>query len=63
MNIELDEKQLETVTGGGIDIPSYPPIKYRCTKCGYEFMADGGIQPKSLYCVRCKGPLVKVKDE
>ncbi len=63
MNEELNEKKLETVTGGGIDIPSYPPVKYRCPKCGYELMADGAIQPKSLHCVRCKEPMVKVKDE
>ena len=63
MNIELDEKQLEAVTGGNTSVPSCSPVKFRCVKCGYVYVADGALIPKVLRCTRCNGPLAKVRDE
>lgn len=64
MNEELNEKKLETVTGG-IDVPSYPPVKCRCVKCGREYMIREDINLTKLHCpvTSCHGTLVKVRDE
>ena len=60
----LGEKQLEAVTGGGAEPPTLPPCKFRCVKCGFEFMMDGAIIETSLRCPKqfCDGTVIRVRD-
>ncbi len=64
MGEKLNEKKLEAVTGGGAEPPSYPPCKFRCLKCGYEFMMDGAINAANIHCPKqfCDGAVIKVRD-
>ena len=41
MGEKLNEKELEAVTGGGAEPPSYPPCKFRCLKCGFPSISTG----------------------